>query len=76
MEEMNDELLAPIEMTYDEDEMSLPEVAKADMELPSLNHADIARDFLASDIRKRLLSRLRLRREPNRVLDRHAMGDL
>lgn len=48
MEEMNDGL-APIEEVCDEDEVCSPDVTKADTELPSLNHADLARDFLASE---------------------------
>ena len=51
MEEMNTGL-APIIDLCDEDEATLPDVSKADTELPSLNHADLARDFLASEFGK------------------------
>jgi putative DNA primase/helicase len=51
MEEMNVGL-APVIELCDEDEVTLPDVSKADMELPSLNHADLARDFLASEFGK------------------------
>lgn len=49
MEEISDELLAPIEEVSEIDDTLSPDVAKADTELPSLNHADIAEDFLASE---------------------------
>ena len=53
MEEMNEELLAPIEEVCEvsEDEIG-SDAVKADTELPSLNHADLAKDFLASECGK------------------------
>jgi putative DNA primase/helicase len=53
VEEMNEELLAPIEEVcevFEDDTAS--DAAKADTELPSLNHADLAKDFLASECGK------------------------
>jgi putative DNA primase/helicase len=47
---MNDEdSLAPIIELCDEDEMCSPETTMAETDLPSLNHADLAKDFLASE---------------------------
>jgi putative DNA primase/helicase len=51
MEEMNAGLAPAIELC-DEDEVIQPDVPKADMGLPGLNHADLARDFLASEYGK------------------------
>ena len=51
MEEMNPGLAPMIELC-DEDDVILPNVSKAETELPSLNHADLARDFLASEYGK------------------------
>ena len=49
MEIMSEELLAPIEEVCEVDDVSSSDVPSADMEGPSLNHADIAKDFLASE---------------------------
>lgn len=46
--------LAPMIELCDEDDVILPDVSKAETELPSLNHADLARDFLASEYGKNL----------------------
>ncbi|MGD0791814.1 MAG: phage/plasmid primase, P4 family [Terriglobales bacterium] len=48
---MNDDL-APIEEVCDEDEVCSPDVTKVDTELPRLTHANVARDFLTSDLAK------------------------
>lgn len=53
MEEMNEELLAPIEEVCEVSEDDIgSDAAKAETELPSLNHADIAKDFLSSECGK------------------------
>jgi len=51
MDEMNEELLAPIEETLEVDDASSPglEPAETTTELPRLTHADVAKDFLASE---------------------------
>ena len=49
MEEVNEQLLAPIEEACEVDEVSSPAVPDAETELPELNHSDLAKDFLASE---------------------------
>jgi len=51
MEEMNT-TLAPLIKLCDEDDVIQPDMPKADMDLPGLNHADLALDFLASEYGK------------------------
>jgi putative DNA primase/helicase len=51
MEEVNNALAPAIELC-DEDEVIQPDVSKAEMDVPGLNHADLARDFLASEYGK------------------------
>ena len=49
MEEMNDGGLAPIEEIVEAEDESSADDSQAETELPPLNHADIAKDFLASE---------------------------
>lgn len=48
---MNEELLAPIEEVCEvlEDDATASDAVSAESELPSLNHADLAKDFLLSE---------------------------
>ena len=73
MEEMNAGL-APIIELCDEDEVTLADVSKADTELPSLNHADLARDFLASEFGKNFYRVYDVPNQAGGIVDRHAMG--
>lgn len=49
MEEMNEQRLAPIEEVCDIDDLSTADAHPAETEMPSLNHSDLAKDFLASE---------------------------
>ncbi len=72
MEEIND-VLAPIVELCDEDEVSLSDVSKADTEMPSLDRADLARDFLVSDLARTSIA-FTTCQTSGRIVDRHAMG--
>lgn len=54
MEKMNEESLAPIEEVCEvtDDDVSVSDGANAETDLPSLNHADLAKDFLFSECGK------------------------
>jgi P4 family phage/plasmid primase-like protien len=49
MKTMDEELLAPIEEACEVDDVTTPATSDAELEMPGVNHSDIAKDFLTSE---------------------------